>query len=273
MSHKIVDPSTGATPTATKAWRWIVLLLALSQLIVPRAANRLFEGFLSASAINEAAITPPGYAFSIWGLICVLCVLTTAAVTRLGFGAQWETRVLTEACIVFLGFSGWLVVAAQGWLWASVAVLAVMVIALIDIMRLLVNHHDELTCPRWLTWLATITFGLYLGWSSIAVFINVAAALVNEGWSANGTGWLAIILVFAAIAGLTLTVTLHATPGYVAACLWAFITASIGAAQRQSPTLAAISAIAAGLIIITVATIVVRKRHGYAILISGHPTR
>ena len=56
-----------------------------------------------------------------------------------------------------------------------------MVAALTHTMVLLVRHAEEMTCPRPVAVLATVTFGCYLGWSSIAVFVNAAAALINRG--------------------------------------------------------------------------------------------
>ena len=61
---------------------------------------------------------------------------------------RWESTakifcVLVDASVVFVGFSVWLAVA----------------------------RHD-MTCPRWLPVLATTTFALYLGWNSIAVFVE-----------------------------------------------------------------------------------------------------
>lgn len=179
----------------------------------------------------------------------------------MGLGAPWETRALMGASVAFAGFSIWLIVAAQDWLWLTVVVFAVMVAALIDVMRLLVRHAEELTCPIWLRRLATLTFGLYLGWSSVAVFVNVAAALIQSGVSANGTAWQAAVLVAATAAAVALTVALHATPGYVAAVVWALVAAAIGAAGRESPLLATASAVAAGLVVCTAIGFVVR-RHG-----------
>jgi len=46
--------------------------------------------------------------------------------------------------------------------------------ALIKIIRLLLRHGDDMTCPRWLTRLATVTFGLYRGWRLVEVFVHVA---------------------------------------------------------------------------------------------------
>jgi uncharacterized membrane protein YhaH (DUF805 family) len=97
----------------------------------------------------------------------------------------WETAVFAQASIVFVGSIVWLLVAAHEWLWITVAVFAVMVSALIGVTRLLVRRRHDSTCGSWLATLPTTTFGLYLGWSSVAVFANVAAALISSGASAS----------------------------------------------------------------------------------------
>lgn len=234
-------------------WRWAAALLALTQLATPPVISWVFGDFLSSGATNDAVITPAGYAFSIWGPITVLSAITCVAVLRWGLGSPWEARMLAEASIVFVGFTMWLLLAAHHWLWLTVAVFAVMVGALVDVVRLLVRHGEDLSCPVWLRRLATLTFGLYLGWSSVAVFVNVAAALIESGWSATETGWQATVLVAATIVAVVLTIVLRGTPGYAVAALWALVAATIGAAQRGSTTLAGASATAAALVLITTA--------------------
>ncbi|MGV1088369.1 MAG: hypothetical protein ACOYBX_10330 [Mycobacterium sp.] len=219
-----------------------------------------YGDFLSTGATNDAVITPAGYAFAIWGLITLLCYATCAAVLRLGLGAVWESRLLAEASVVFVGFSAWLVIAAHNWLWTTVVVFVVMVMALTDIVRLLVVRRADLTAPIWLCRLATLTFGLYLGWSSIAVFINVAAALVKGGWPATESAWQAVVLVVAMLAAVALTIVLRGTPGYVAGALWALIAAAIGAANRDAMALSALAAGAAAPLVITAAAVILGRR-------------
>jgi len=158
---------------------------------------------------------------------------------------------------VFVGFSAWLLIAAQNWLWLSVAVFAVMAGALVQIVRRLVRHRSEATCPAWVATLAMLTFGLYLGWSSVAVFANVTAALIDGGWSAGDVAWQFVVLVLAASAAVGLTVMLRATPGYVAGVLWALVAIAIGSAQRGS---AVLSAVAVGCATIVVVSAVVMWR-------------
>ena len=142
------------TPTAqrvdapgVRTWRWVAAVLAVSQLVAPAVANVLAGNFLETGATNEALITPAGYAFGLWGVITVLCAITAVAVVRYGLGAWWEKSLLVSACVVFVGFCMWLLVAAQDWLWVSVVVFVVMVSALIHIVRLLVLRRHDLSCP------------------------------------------------------------------------------------------------------------------------------
>lgn len=242
---------------ATRAARWAAAALAASQLVSPPIITSVYGDFLSTGATNDAVITPAGYAFSIWGLITLLCTIAFLAVAFIGLNAPWEARLLAEVSVVFAGFTAWLVVAAQDWLWVSVAVFAVMVGVLVDVMRLLVRHPDQLATPPWLRRLTTLSLGLYLGWSSIAVCVNVAAALVDSGWSATGYGWQAVVLVIATVVAIGLTVFLRADYGYVAAAVWALVAAAIGAGLRDAVTLSALAAVAAVLVLVTAA---VRRR-------------
>lgn len=241
-----------------RPWRRVLVVLAVSQLIAPVVVSALAGDFLRSGATNEALITPAGYAFSLWGVITLLCAATALAVWRFGLGSSWETSLLVDASVVFVGFSVWLAIAAQDWLWATVAVFAVMVGALVHIMLLLVRHRNDVSCPSWLATLATVTFGLYLGWSSVAVFANVAAALIDSGVSPDAVPWQWAVLVAAAGFAVLLTVTLRGTVGYAAGVLWALVAIAIGATQRDSVVLAATAAVAA--VVVIAATVWARRK-------------
>lgn len=257
--------TTGIAPqhrSTTTALRWVAAALSASQLVTPPIIMSVYGDFLSARATSDAVITPAGYAFSIWGLITLLCTVSFVAVARKGLNAPWETRLLVEVSVVFAGYTTWLLVAAQDWLWLSVVVFAVMVVLLIDVMRLLVRHADQLTTPTWLQRLTTTSLGLYLGWSSIAVCVNVAAALIDGGWSPTEYAWQAVVLVAAAVVGLALTVFLGAEVGYVAAVLWAFVAAAVGAAQNDAVPLSVAAATASALVLVTAVLLRARNRRG-----------
>lgn len=246
-------------PPSLQAWRWIAAVLALTQLVAPVVSRSIAGDFLRSGATNEALITPAGYAFGLWGLITLLSAVTAIAVLRFGLGSWWETGLLVDASVVFAGFSVWLLVAAQNWLWASVAVFAVMAGALTHIVRLLVRRRHDLTCPSWLATLATVTFGLYLGWSSIAVFANVAAALIDSGVSASAVGWQLAVLLAAGAFAVGLTTMLRGTVGYVAGVVWALVAIAVGAAARDSSVLSIAAALAA-VVVLAAAVVATRRR-------------
>ncbi|WP_218620480.1 hypothetical protein [Mycolicibacterium hippocampi] len=253
--------SSRPTPTtnspSVRPWRWIMAVLALTQLVAPLVVNAVAGNFLRTGATNQALITPAGYAFSVWGVITLLSAVTSVAVLRFGLGSSWETSLLIDASVVFVGYSVWLAVAAQDWLWASVVVAAVMVAALIHILLLLVGRRADLTCPSWLATLAATTFGLYLGWLGAAVFANVAAALIGSGVSAAGVWWQLVILVAAAVFAVLLTTVLRGTWGYLAGAVWALVAITIGAAQRDSVVVSATAGAAA--LVVVAATVRVRR--------------
>ena len=255
-------PSTSkvqTAPPAVRMWRWIAAVLALIQLTAPVVTRAIAGNFMSSGPTNDALITPAGYAFGLWGLITVLSAATAIAVLRYGLGSWWETSLLIDVSVVFAGFSVWLLVAAQDWLWVSVAVFAVMVSALVHVMRLLVRRRHDLTCPSWLATLATVTFGLYLGWGSIAVFANVAAALISSGVSASGVAWQMVVLVAAATFAIAVTTMLRGTVGYAAGVLWALVAVAIGAAQRDGLALS-VAAVLAAALVVGMAVVGMRRR-------------
>jgi len=98
-----VQPERDRNP-GVRVWRCIAAVLALTQLGAPLVADTMAGDFLESGPTNEAAITPSGYAFGIWAVICVLSVLTTVAVLNFGLGAPWEVDVLADASVVFVGF-------------------------------------------------------------------------------------------------------------------------------------------------------------------------
>lgn len=256
----LTTAQTDTSAPSVRTWRWIAAALALTQLAAPLIASAVAPDFLKSGATNQALITPAGYAFSLWGLITLLSAATAIVILRYGLGSWWETSVLVDASVAFVGFSVWLLIAAQDWLWVSVAVFAAMVSALIHIMRLLVRRRHDLTCPAWVALLATVTFGLYLGWSSIALFANVAAALINSGVSASAVGWQSIVLVAATVCALVLTRMLRGTPGYAAGVVWALVAIAVGSANRDNTFLSTTAVVATVLVVAATATALRRRR-------------
>ena len=146
--------------------------------------TRVAESSGGALAADATLLAPAGPAFAIW---------TPIYLGLAGFTVwQWLPTQTTEPRHRAIGWlaaasmvlnAAWLLVTQQGWLWASVVVMAGLVATLGLLVRRLEEHpsygHGE-------TVLVDGTFGLYLGWVAVAACANVTAALVASGVDPGG---------------------------------------------------------------------------------------
>ncbi len=163
--------------------------------------TRVAESSGGALAADATLIAPAGPAFGIWTPI----YLGLAAFTVF----QWLPTQATEPRHRAIGWlaaasmvlnAAWLLVTQQDWIWASVVVMAALVVTLGLLVRRLEEHpsygHGE-------TVVVDGTFGLYLGWVAVAACANVTAALVASGVDPGGSAaQLAAVVVLAVAAGV-----------------------------------------------------------------------
>ncbi len=131
-----------------------------------------------ALAADATYIAPAVPAFGIWTPI----YLGLAAYTLW----QWlpvtatpryrQTGWLAAASMVLNAL--WLLVVRAGWLWVSVLVIIALALTLGVLLQRLGAHPPTSVLERVLT---DVTFGLYLGWVSVATCANIAATLVDAG--------------------------------------------------------------------------------------------
>ena len=163
--------------------------------------TRVEESSGGALAADATLLAPAGPAFSIWTPI----YLGLAAYTVW----QWLPTQATEPRHRAIGWlaaasmvlnATWLLVTQQGWIWVSVLVMAGLVVTLGLLVQRLEQHrsygHGE-------TVVVDGTFGLYLGWVSVAACANVTAAFVASGVDPGGyAAEMAAVLVVAVAAGV-----------------------------------------------------------------------
>ncbi len=212
-------------------------------------------GSLSAEA---TLLAPAVRAFSIWSVIYV---------GLLGYVVwQWlpsnvasprlrRTGGLAAASMLLNG--AWLLVVQAGWLWASVAVIG----ALAGALGLLVRRLG----PGWRAdaverVLVDGTFGLYLGWVSVATIANVAAVLVASGVRPAGDvaeAFAVGALALAAVLGVVLARVLGGRIAVALAMAWGlgWIAAGRIAGEPMSD-LVGFAAAVAGLVVLTAAALV-----------------
>jgi translocator protein len=173
-------------------------------------------------------VVPAGYAFSIWGLIyalslgyAVLQALPARRADPLFRQIGWWTAA------AFLSSTLWTVVFRQGWFAASVSVIFVLLVSLVVVVRRIGAASGRRAAAD--TWLVHVTFGVYLGWVTVATIANVAQALVAHewgGWGLAPSAWGVIVLVVAAAVATAVILT-QRSAAFGAAVVWALVAVAV----------------------------------------------
>ncbi|MBN6040334.1 hypothetical protein [Amycolatopsis sp. 195334CR] len=241
----------------------VVLVLALGQVLSPVLSTALGGGqFTTADRAGEPPIVPSGYAFSIWGLVEVLSVVYAIWV----FFAPEAARPLLDRlayplAVVFAGFSLWIVASDIEPVWTTLAVFLVMVAALLRALTIALSDREGIrtwpTPGRVILW---ALLGIYTGWSSIAIWLNLTTALTESGAPIAGAAGIGGQLAILAGATATAVFLLRWSAGllsYAAAVVWAFAGVVSGASAAGETVLAL--AAGAGLVITLGATLVFKQ--------------
>lgn len=233
---------------------WALLAAAIIQVVAP-VVQSLSDVEQPSDGSENLLITPAGWAFSIWSLIYLLAIVH-AVVTVWRHDGIGSTRFVVDLIVLYLGAAAWIAVSAAGISWATFIVLVLMTCFAIDAARIAAN--TRLPEPRWIGHLARATSGIFAGWVSAAVFLNLGTGaleldLVNE----SATGWQVMLLAGAAIFALGINMLMPRSPGYAAATIWAQIGVVAAVAGESTPALVvAITAI----VLLVVQTAVLWKR-------------
>lgn len=212
-------------------------------------------GSLSATATLLAPAVP---AFSIWSVIYAGLIgyviwqwlpanTDSVRARRIGWLAA-TSMVLNGA---------WLLVTQAGWLWVSVLVIVALVVALGELVRRLGleasgNLADKVAVDA--------TFGLYLGWVSVATAANITATLVASG--VNPSGPIAEVLAVVVIAvaagiGVLLARTLGGRWAVAAAMAWGLSWIAVGRLAVEPESLpVGVAASVAAIVVIGAAVLV-----------------
>lgn len=217
-------------------------------------------GSLSATATLIAPAVP---AFSIWsviylGLIAYVVWQWLPANTA---SPRLRSTGLLAALSMILN-AVWLLVTQVGWLWVSVVVILGLAVTLGELVRRLGSSEGVSAVERVLV---DGTYGLYLGWVSVATAANITATLVDSGVDpAIGIAqWLAVVVVAVAAAiGVVLARTLGGRIGVALAMAWGLAWIAVGRLTTEpASSVVGVAAIVAALVVAG-AAVLVRTRSG-----------
>lgn len=205
------------------------------------------------SAKYDTYLTPAGYAFAIWGFIFLLLILLTAY--------QWiqvrqpdaPVHTITRNLLLVSHTANalWVVVWMQELLWASVALMLVLLTSLVAMAARVVRLPAAHQTSNYI--FVALPIAVYLGWVSIASVVNIAAVLAS--YLAPGAHTIQLIgaVVLLVIAtGIYLFVMRLQYLGAVGLVgIWAYVAIAMRYLDRE-PVVAFTAAILAGFLAVMV---------------------
>lgn len=250
------DRSGAGTPASAGAGRWLLLATAAAQALAPVVIE--FNG-----ASTDPRVVPAGYAFAIWGVIVTGCL--AAAVYGLPHrrAASPAYRALhLRLSVVQLLFVAWLLAATSPAVWLTLPIfVAMLALTLSALRRVLAATRVAGRRDRAVRWLVGGTLGLYAGWSTAAVWINLATLLTDAGLEASGLigmAWQSLVLAAATGSAVLVVWRLGGALPYAAAVGWAFAGVVVSSVMAGTPVLTAVALL--GLLAVAATTVTSRRR-------------
>lgn len=199
---------------------WLVLIATLAFVGAPLLTPG-FGGF-DPDLFPVPQISPPvqpaGWAFAIWGLIYLWLVVSAFfGVIARPDDAAWTPVRGPLAASLAIG-SIWLLVAMQSPVWATALIWAMLILAVVAMLRL-PKGHDR--------WLLEFPVALYTGWLSAAACVSLgllgAGYGIGPGGYAGQTVWAVVAILLALVLASFLQSRPPRSPAYTGAVIWALV--------------------------------------------------
>ena len=213
-----------------KSLKWFVLLAFLAMLTVNALSSILPINGVTPKEVSDRypnLFVPAPLTFAIWGVIYLL----VAGYVRFVLGAfhrrgeSVNPQLLCRTGIVFIITSilnlSWVLAWHYGLLAISFILLALFLLAMINI-RLIIQRHEPLTTKE--KWFVRLPFSVYFGWITIATIAGAVALLVGNGFGGLGlseAAWTIIILIVGGIIGMLTALKFRDIP-YLLVLIWAY---------------------------------------------------
>jgi hypothetical protein len=213
--------------------RLTVFVLSVTQVLTP-----LFSSFNTNQRQNnfDPPITPAGYTFAVWGVITLLglCYGIYQLLPN-RTSVDLHQKVAVRLCVVYVLFSLWLFAASKDWLWVTVIIFVIMFGLLFTLFRFIHENKQQLTLADKI--LLEGQIGIYLGWSTIAIFANTASALAYYGvltMGNMGTVIQTVLLILALLNGIYGSSKTEGNYFLSSTILWALIGIFFGIRQNNN---------------------------------------
>lgn len=213
------------TAKSSQVWVFLNLIFFILTLVINYLGSSGFfngKGQAEVSAKYSTLITPAGFAFSIWGIIYSLLLITLIyffakrkdpVVTQL---IQFISPLFIVSCLLNMG---WIISFSYELMWLSTVLILGMTLSLLLIIERIYKHRADFP-----TGLAGFSFTLYGAWVFIASILNIAILLVQLNWDGFGISdsiW-TIITLFLAIGFVLFYLSLYKNAIFPISLAWAF---------------------------------------------------
>ena len=260
--------SAGSLPayevrTRARFWRRLLVVAAVGQAVSSVLVSIFGGAFTTADRAGEPLIVPPGWAFSIWSIIIALSIgyALWAAPDRRP-DPELRNRLTRPLLVTCVGFSVWLAAAELEPNWTTLVIFLIMLGAPLRALAHAREHRSAIGAwspvARVLLW---GTLGLYTGWSSVAVWLNLTTALVGSGAPiTTPSGVLGQAAILAGAVGTAVAITWY-TQGllpYVVTVAWALTGVIVSTIQEGYPILTAVAGLGLAIVLGTAA---LARRH------------
>lgn len=206
---------------------------------------------------GASTVRAASYAFAIWGVIYAWLLVYAVYQLVPGWASTAAlTRFAWPSVISMVAIGAWLVAAGADWRWATVGLIVVAAIALIEPLAKPVDEigrRDRL--------LVVVPLALLAGWLTIASVLNAITVVTAEGLvrSDTATGW-ALGGVIVAVAVTAVVFLRSRVPAYPIPVIWGLVAVFV-AERGEQPTIAWFALVAAlGLAALLVMPVVTASR-------------
>ena len=239
----------------------LVIIAAFATIIFNIAANALPLNGLNTGELSDRFqifFVPAGYVFSIWGLI-YLGIIAYAIFQALP--AQRENPRLRSIGYLFIlscfANIAWLFLWHYEYFEFTLIAMGALLFSLIAIyLRLDIGRVEVSNAEKWAV---HVPFSIYLGWITVATIANTTQLLYYLGWNGWGISaeiWAVIMLAAGVVISAIMSYT-RADIAYSLVLVWAYI--GISVKHADTPLVANSALIAAGLIMVILIIVLIRK--------------
>ena len=242
----------------SRLWRRLLVVAAVGQAVSSVLASLFGGEFTTADRVGEPPIVPPGGTFTIWSVIIALSIgYAIWADSDRQPDPEVRSRLTLPLLVTCVGFSVWIAAAELEPNWATLVAFLVMLAALLRALGYAREHRAAISTwsplGRVLLW---GTLGLYTGWSSVAVWLNLATGLIGSGapiTTPAGIAGQAAILAGAVGTAVVITWFIGGLLPYVAAVTWALGGVILSTLQEGYPVLATTAGIGLAMVLASAA--------------------